>query len=61
MVVNMRFAYPALTHKLHYNLRWMHWMRGEVKFASQEELTQALHLDREKARTLLAGCKPGGL
>ena len=42
------------------HLRWMHWMRGEVKFASQGELTQALHLDREKARALLAGGQPGG-
>ena len=43
------------------HLRWVQWMRGEVKFASQEELIEALHLDRTKARTLLAGCQPGGL
>ena len=43
------------------HLRWVHWMRGEVKFASQEELIEALHLDRTKARSLLAGCQPGGL
>ena len=41
-------------------LRWMHWMRGEVKFASQEELVQALQLDRDKARNLLAASQPGG-
>jgi len=41
-------------------LRWMHWMRGEVKFASHEELVQALQLDRDKARNLLAASQPGG-
>ena len=31
------------------HLRWMHWMRSEVKFASRDDLQSALQADRERA------------
>lgn len=34
-------------------VRWMHWMRGEVKFGSKEELQQALRADKVRALDLL--------
>ena len=41
-------------------LRWMHWMRGEVKFDSKEALVAALEADRTRALGLLASSsKPG--
>jgi riboflavin kinase/FMN adenylyltransferase len=41
-------------------LRWMHWMRGEVKFDSKKALVAALEADRTKALNLLASSpKPG--
>lgn len=40
------------------HVRWMHWMRGEVKFASRDELRSALEADRERAQSLLAGENP---
>lgn len=39
-------------------VRWMHWMRGEVKFASRDDLRSALQADRERAHSLLAGENP---
>ena len=42
-------------------LNWMHWMRSEVKFATREDLTNALESDRKKAMDLLAASEPGGL
>lgn len=41
-------------------LRWMHWMRSEVKFDSKEALVAALEADRTRALGLLASStKPG--
>ena len=42
------------------NLRWMNWMRSEVKFASRDDLQTALQADRERALSLLAGTSPHG-
>ncbi|MAB74077.1 MAG: riboflavin biosynthesis protein RibF [Flavobacteriales bacterium] len=42
------------------HLRWMHWMRSEVKFASRDDLQSALQADRERALSLLAGTSPHG-
>lgn len=39
-------------------MQWMHWMRGEVKFASRDELRAALQADRERALSLLIGENP---
>ena len=36
------------------HIQWMHWMRGEVKFASQRELQEALAEDQKRALELLA-------
>jgi riboflavin kinase/FMN adenylyltransferase len=35
------------------HVRWMHWMRGEVKFESTEALKMALAQDRDRALSLL--------
>ena len=40
------------------HVRWMHWMRGEVKFPSKADLQSALEADRERALSLLAGTSP---
>jgi riboflavin kinase/FMN adenylyltransferase len=40
------------------HLRWMHWMRSEVKFASKDDLQSALRADRERGLSLLAGTNP---
>ena len=42
------------------HLRWMHWMRSEVKFASRDDLQSALQADRERALSLLTGTSPHG-
>ena len=36
------------------HLRWVQWMRGEVKFPSKQELISALKSDREKALAILS-------
>ena len=41
-------------YEKHVRLRWMEWMRGEVKFGSKQELQSALELDRAKALELLS-------
>ncbi|MDA0729613.1 MAG: bifunctional riboflavin kinase/FAD synthetase [Bacteroidetes bacterium] len=35
------------------HVRWMHWMRGEVKFESPESLKRALAQDRDRVLSLL--------
>ena len=37
------------------HLRWMHWMRGEVKFGSKSELQSARTKERDRALNLLEG------
>jgi riboflavin kinase / FMN adenylyltransferase len=39
-------------------VRWMNWMRSEVKFPSRDDLRAALQADRERALSLLAGQVP---
>lgn len=40
------------------HVRWMQWMRGEVRFASRDDLRSALQADRERALSLLSGESP---
>ena len=40
------------------HIKWMHWMRSEVKFASSEDLQLALEADRNRALSMLAGTSP---